>query len=74
MSGLKYDEARDRPRPRGLKNKDPRVNRPHIISTNYVLSDIYRPILTWGFAPNANFLAMRRPVSLEHNMNIRDRS
>ena len=74
MSGLKYSEDRGRTRPRGFKNKDARVNRPHIISTNRVLSDVYCPILTWGFGPNANFLAMRRPISLERNVNIWDRS
>jgi len=74
MSDLKYSEDRDRPGPRGLKNKDARVNRPHIISTNYVRSGIYHPILTQGFGPNANFLAMTRPVSLEHKVNIQDRS
>ena len=74
MSGLKHSEDRDRPRPRGFENKDACVNRPHIISTNYVRSDVYCPILTWEFGPNANFLAMRCPVSLEHNVNIWDRS
>jgi len=74
MSGLKRSEDRDRLRPRGFQNKAARVNRLHIISTNYVLSGVCRPILTQGFGPNANFLAMRRPVSLEHNVNIRDRS
>ena len=74
MSGLKYSEDRDRPRPRGFKNKDARVNRPHIISTNHGLSDVYCPIFTSGFGPNANFLAMRRPLSLEHKVNIGDRS
>ena len=74
MSGLKYSEARDRTRPRGFKNKGARVNQPHIISTNYVLSDVYCPIVTWGFGLNANFLAMRRLVSLEQNVNIWDRS
>ena len=74
MSGLKYGEDRDRPHPRGFKNQDARVNRLHIISTNYVLSGVCRPILTQGFDPNANFLATRRPVRLEYKVNIRDRS
>jgi len=74
MSGLKYSEDRDRPRPCGLKKKDARVNRPHIISTNHVLSGACRPVLTQGFGLNADFLAMRRPVRLEHKVNIRDRS
>jgi len=74
MSDLKCSEDRDRPGPRGLKNKDARVNRPHTISTNFARSGIYRPILTQGFGPNANFLAMTRPVILEHKVNIQDRS
>ena len=61
MSDINYRKDRDRPPPRRSQNKDPRVNRLHIISTNIARSMVYGPALMHRFRRDTNFLARGRP-------------
>ena len=70
MSDLKYREDHARLRRGYLENKNARVNRLHIISTNSVQSRHYGPLFIQRFGPDTNFLATGRPTDLEHKVNI----
>ena len=70
MSDLKYREDHARLRRGYLENKNARVNRLHIISTNSVQSRHYDPFFIQRFGPDANFLATGRPTDLEHKVNV----